>query len=139
MTSPLLVLAVSIVRTWTRVYTWRMQPAMREARCAEVESDLWEFRRDPRRERGINPAVQVVVRMLLGMPDDLRWRAAHPSVRERPVWRTIALTATTAAVLLAALWIFDAMRAHELPRSPAPMRFIAAPPPPPPLPPSQPR
>ena len=30
------------VRAWTRLYTWRVAPSLREARRAEIESDLWE-------------------------------------------------------------------------------------------------
>jgi DNA-binding PadR family transcriptional regulator len=39
-------LAIGAVRVWTRLYTWRTQPAVRTERCAEIESDLWESRHD---------------------------------------------------------------------------------------------
>jgi len=139
MKSPSLRFVIALVRTWTRLYTWRMQRAIREARRAEIASDLWEFQQDPGAGRGLSPVIHVLVRLLLGIPDDLCWRAAHSVRRERPLWRTIALTVTTAVLALAALWIFDLMRAQELPRPPARMHFIAAPPPPPPIPPPPPR
>ena len=46
MTSLLLRISVAAVRGWTRVYTWRMPPVVREARRAEIESDLWASRTD---------------------------------------------------------------------------------------------
>ena len=139
MKSPPLRLAIALVRAWTRLYTWRMEPAIRKARHAEIESDLWEFEQGPDAGRRLSPAVQVMARVLLGVPDDLSWRAAHSFLQEAPLWRTIALTVTTAALVIAALWIFDVMRAQELPHPPARMHFIAAPPPPPPSPPPPPR
>ena len=71
MTSPLFGLAVTVVRAWTRVYTWRLDPLPRERRRAEMESDLWEFQRDRGGNRGLSPAVQVLARMVIGVPDDL--------------------------------------------------------------------
>jgi hypothetical protein len=44
--TPLLQLSVAAVRLWTRVYTWRMPRSVREARIAEIESDLWECQSD---------------------------------------------------------------------------------------------
>ena len=35
-------LVTGAVRSWTRFYTWRVAPSLREARRAEIESDLWE-------------------------------------------------------------------------------------------------
>ena len=56
MNSLLLRFAVSLVRGWTRAYTWRMPPGLRPVpRCAEVESDLWELQQDPDRDRGLSP------------------------------------------------------------------------------------
>src|SRR5438094_8714239 len=46
MMSRLLRLAIAFVRKWTRVYTARMSPELREARRAEIESDLWEVQQD---------------------------------------------------------------------------------------------
>jgi TonB family protein len=40
-------IASGLVLTWTRLYTWGMPPAARDARHAEVESDLWESAHDP--------------------------------------------------------------------------------------------
>ena len=68
MKSPPLRLAIALVRAWTRLYTWRMEPAIRKARHAEIESDLWEFEQDPDAGRRLSPAVQVMARVLLGVP-----------------------------------------------------------------------
>jgi hypothetical protein len=65
--------SIAAVLMWARLYTWRMPGSVRQARIAEIESDLWESSRD-----GNQPAMlpfQIVARLLIGMPDDLRWRA----------------------------------------------------------------
>jgi len=131
--------AIALVRLWTRVYTARMSPDLRESRRAEIESDLWEFEQDRAARRVLHPSVHVLVRLVLGIPDDLRWRAAHASAGVRPM-RTVAVV-TVVALLLAALWMFDALRATDLPLpSEPPSRFSATPPPPPPpAPPPRPR
>ncbi len=62
MTAPLFALAVAVLRAWTHVYTWRLDPVLRERRRAEIESDLWEFQQDPAGNRGLSPALQVLAR-----------------------------------------------------------------------------
>ena len=119
--------AIAVVRAWTRLYTWRLPAAVREARRAEIESDLWEFQRDSDNHRHFNPAVHTLIRLLLGVPDDLHWRAAHASFRVRTLRIAAALTATV--LFLAALWVLDLMRTRKLPLPPAappPRRFIHA-------------
>ena len=71
----LLRLSVAAVRLWTRVYTWRMPRSVREARRAEIESDLWECQTD----EAAGPALpmQIMGRLALGVFDDMRWRAEH--------------------------------------------------------------
>ena len=39
--------AVTIIRTWTRIYTWGAPTLWAEQRRAEIESDLWEQQQDP--------------------------------------------------------------------------------------------
>ena len=97
MTSPFLVLAVAVVRAWTRVYTWRLDPLLRERRYAEIESDLWAFQQDPAGNRGLTPAIQVLARLAIGVPDDLGWRADHIVVDVTPQRRVAAVAATAAA------------------------------------------
>jgi hypothetical protein len=133
-------LAIALVRRWTRVYTAHMSPDLREARRAEIDSDLWEFQQDRVARRRLHPTVHVLVRLVLGIPDDLRWRGAHLSVGVGAV-RTM-LVLTTVVLLLAAVWLFDVMRTADLPLPSAPRsRFTTtlAPPPPPAPPPPRPR
>ena len=66
MTSPPLVLAVAVAPRVDAVYTWRLDPVLRERRRAEIESDLWEFQQDPAGSRGLSPAIQVLARMASG-------------------------------------------------------------------------
>jgi len=138
MKSPLLGFAVVIVRAWTRLYTWRMSPTLREARRAEIESDLWEFEHDVTGGSGISPAMHVLLRMIAGVPDDVQWRVEHVVPGDGRLRTTIALTAS--AFLVAALWVLNALQ-PELPPLPAPARGLDVrilPPPPPPPPPCRP-
>jgi uncharacterized membrane protein YhaH (DUF805 family) len=80
-------LAAAIVRAWTRAYTAWLAPTIREARRAEIDSDLWEHAHaaneaaDPRTVAG-----QILARCLLGIGGDLTWRvqmAAGPGRLEK--------------------------------------------------------
>lgn len=117
MRSRLVGFAIAAVRSWTRLYTWRLPAAVRGVRRAEIESDLWESQQDSDNHRRLNPAVHTLIRLLLGVPDDLRWRTAHASSRGRTLWMAAALTA--AVLFLAALGILDLMRTRKLPLPPA--------------------
>jgi hypothetical protein len=123
MKSHLLGVAIAIVRAWTRVYTWRLPRALRESRRAEIESDLWESRRDT--GRAVSPAVQVALRLLLGVPDDLQWRMAHASFGRN--FRLIIAVLAATVFLLAGFWI-DLARARRLPVPPPPSQFAPVPP-----------
>ena len=130
--------AVAVVRAWTRIYTWRLPPDLREARRAEIESDLWECQQD-QNERGLTSAMHVFIRLMMGIPDDLGWRAEHADIGYSQLRRTLAASATAAALVLAALWAFTSLQPVELPPARPPLRFITLalrPPPPPPPPPS---
>jgi uncharacterized protein (TIGR03435 family) len=89
-------LAIAVVRAWTALYTWRMPPALREERRAEIDSDLWEFQQDANGDRGLGPALQVLFRLLAGIPDDLGWRLEHSASGDKASRNTIALAATAA-------------------------------------------
>ena len=135
-------IAVAVVRTWTRIYTARVQPNVRETRRAEIESDLWEFQQDQDAGGSLAAAIHVLVRLMMGIPDDLGWRADHSAAHPSQLRRTVALSATAAALALAALWVFTSLQPVELPPTRPPQRFVTLapppppPPPPPPLPPS---
>ena len=124
-------IAMAIVRGWTRLYTWRLPAEARDARRAELESDLWESHLNDR-------AWQVIGRLVLGMPDDLRWRFASAGPHH-PARRTIALGVAT-GLLLAIAWAGSAFARIDPPSPPAPpnlkwqIKHYPPPPPPPPPP-----
>ena len=96
-------IAVIIIRTWTRAYTWGTPSAWAEQRRAEIESDLWEQQQDPNGARGLAPAVQVLARLFAGIADDLSWRVERTTLQDNVlIRRALVLAATTVA--LAVLW-----------------------------------
>jgi hypothetical protein len=142
--SLMLASALALVRGWTRLYTARMERPLRDARRAEIESDLWELHEDARR-RGATPeliALHMFARLVGGVVDDLRWRAEQgidPAVIVGPALWAMAV----ASVLM--LWtIVSALQTREPPLSPVgsntlvrmlyPVRLYPAPPAPPPMP-----
>jgi hypothetical protein len=113
--SLLLRLAVSLVRGWTRAYTWRMPAGLGESRCAEIESDLWELQQDPDRGRGLSPAGQVIGRFFMGLPDDVFWRVEQAvDGNDRLRRRTVALTAAATCVLVV-LWVLPGWLSRPAP------------------------
>jgi len=124
-------LVVAVVRAWTRLYTWCMPEDSRLARRAEIESDLWEFEHDHDSSRGVSAPLQLLLRLVLGIPDDLYWRMTYASFPEK-VLRGVALGTAVIAIVMA--WLFVALP-DKLPTPPPIMAFTPAPPPPPPPPP----
>ncbi len=62
--------AIGLTRRWVGLYTKGLPPEVRDARRAEIESDLWEQGEDGT-ANGSQPdetALQVFVRLLLGVP-----------------------------------------------------------------------
>lgn len=134
MTPPLPRLASALVRAWTRAYTWRMDPDDCHARRAEIESDLWESFHDQTRQSDATGAAHLLVRLVLGIPDDLSWRAAHVSIGG--FVRAVMLTGTVVMVV-GGVWVYNVLRARELPDPPPtarPLLWCPMPPPPPPPP-----
>ena len=78
--SPFDDVASNLVRRWVRFYTGRLDPAIRDARRAEIESDLWEHRREAglANLRPGQTGLEIVARWLLGIPADLTWRRGVP-------------------------------------------------------------
>jgi hypothetical protein len=134
MTSVLTRVAVAAVRGWTRIYTWRMEPAFRDARRAEIDSDLWECQADA----GPALPMQMMLRLIRGVLHDLRWRAEMMIANSHVAWRKILLTLGSAAIAGCG-WLAFFIGPTELPQLPAApdlvSRRIAYPPPPPPPPP----
>jgi hypothetical protein len=131
---------LEVVRTWTRLYTSGMPPVLRDSRRAEIESDLWEFQRDPAAMGGSSPTIHILVRMVIGILADLCWRWENTVMRRNLIHAVVAFMATTLIVIaVAALY---AMRVGVLPPPPTAPALDASTiraPAPPPLPPPPPR
>jgi hypothetical protein len=129
-----LAVAQRAVRGWVSLYTRAITPPVRQARCDEMESDVWEHMRD-RLDGGIAQpliAVALLERMLRGIPSDLSWRRTHLSVateaaadgKERPMlealkrnwWQIVAgvLTAWNAFLISAYATAHDIGSADQL-------------------------
>jgi len=125
------------VRRWTRIYTWGLPPAVREARCQDIESDLWESAHDPDVTEA-ELATQMVMRLISGIADDVAWRVAQVSLA-----KSITLRLVPAAVILCMLLLFAAVAplTTNVPDEPEPptgarqMQTMVPDPPPPPPPP----
>ena len=86
--------AASLARLWTRVYTAGLDPALRDQRREEIDSDLWESLRDA------DARTQILPRLMAGAVDDVLWRVTHVSVA---TWAS-SLRLVAIAVALLALW-----------------------------------
>ena len=86
-----------MARWWTRIYTAGLPDHLREARRAEVESDLWESLTDGA------PSHHILARTALGLPDDLTWSLTvmDTSARATTTWSV----GTLLAFALAWIWL----------------------------------
>ncbi len=76
-------IAPAFARAWLRLYTSGMPADLRDARHADVNTDLWEHQQDAQGD-GASPvaiAAEVLLRTLVGVPDDLGWRREAASAR----------------------------------------------------------
>ena len=64
-------LSVKAARRWAAVYTRGLSADVRERRCLELESDMWEHLHDADEP---DAASAVFGRFLRGIPADVRWR-----------------------------------------------------------------
>ena len=71
--------AARFVRWWVRFYTLGLPASERDARIAELESDIWEQVEFARREgaSGGFTTLQICTRLLFGTPMDLTWRLSR--------------------------------------------------------------
>lgn len=128
---------IACVRCWTCMYTWRLPPAVRDARREEIESDLWESSHDPGLTQA-ELAIQTLMRLTLGVADDLAWRFAQLTVTRQVTRRAVTVAAVLCMVaLLAPL----SQLTTDVPHPPQPPvtslevhRTVPDPPPPPPPP-----
>ena len=80
----LLDFAIALTRSWAATYTRGLPQGVRAERREEIECDLWHQQRlaDLQRQPVTGTAIEVLARMLLGIPADLTWRAeAGPSLK----------------------------------------------------------
>jgi hypothetical protein len=82
-----------------------MPPELRDRRRAEIDADLWEFQHDFATARSLTPALQLLLRLVLGVPDDLAWCVEHVADADAAPGRTIMMTARAvgAALFIAVL------------------------------------
>jgi uncharacterized protein (TIGR03435 family) len=111
-------LAARLVRLWTRAYTLGMSLPAREARLHEIDSDLWECLHDADRRTS---AIEMLTRLLLGVPDDLLWR-----VEQAPAPRAITASAFTCSFALHVCALAAAVWCASWPADPAPPRSWAS-------------
>lgn len=72
----LLHFAITLIRAWTGTYTRGLPAELRAQRREEVDCDLWEQQRlaDLELEPVTGTAVEVILRLVLGVPADVLWR-----------------------------------------------------------------
>jgi hypothetical protein len=89
--------AATVTRWWTRFYTAGLPEDLRDARRAEVESDLWESLADG------SPSRHILARLALGLVDDLTWSLTlmDSSSRATAKWSVGSL----AVFVLSWLWL----------------------------------
>jgi hypothetical protein len=90
-----------LTRRWVRLYTAGLPPEIREARRAELESDLWEQDHEAA-AAGVRPtmtAMQVLHRLVRGLPADLSWRQQQGGAK---VFRKAGRAAVEGAMLTTA-------------------------------------
>ena len=125
---------MACVRGWTRLYTWRLPPAARDARREEIESDLWESSHDPGMTEA-ELAIQTMMRMMLGIADDLAWRFVQLTVTTHVTLRSLSAAAVLLMLLLFAMLSQLTTDVPALPTPPVASlqvrRRVPDPPPPP--------
>ena len=74
--------STGFVQAWVRLYTIGLPPGLRDARRDEIDSDLWEQAHHTGMHTTPSPTAHLLLRWLLGLPDDLLWRLAHIRSRD---------------------------------------------------------
>jgi len=86
--------AAAVVTAWTRLYTARMAPGVRDGRRAEIASDLWEHAHAP---SGTSSGPAILWRCVSGVPADIAWRFETATVPALQAAGAGALARTLAA------------------------------------------
>ena len=93
--SAVLDVAVGMTRSWVAVYTSGLAPELRDARRAEIDSDLWEHRQiaELTEEPQGETTFHLLTRLLLGILSDVTWRleTGHSVSGERSIRMNAAL------------------------------------------------
>ena len=105
----MIALAIGLTRAWVRLYTKGLPPERRETRRAEIDSDLWEQGYDGE-SNGNDPqetGLQVLFRLLAGIPADLTWRLQERGAAKASRDRSIKMNQSLPmrALLIAALMV----------------------------------
>ena len=76
--------ASTVVRRWVGLYTRGLVAELRDGRRAEIESDLWAqaVESTVAGQGSTSVEIEMVTRLVLGMPADIGWRWSHRG--ERP-------------------------------------------------------
>ena len=86
---------VGMTRSWVAVYTSGLPPELRDARRAEIDSDLWEQRQiaELTEEPQGETTFHLLTRLLLGILSDVTWRleTGHSVSGERSIRMNEAL------------------------------------------------
>jgi hypothetical protein len=94
--------AERLVRSWARLYTRGLDPAVRASRAAELESDLWE--QLSAEGDTLRTQLAIVSRLLRGAAADVSWRRERKGRRRRPApagaIRALGWSVWAAALLL---------------------------------------
>ena len=71
--------ASRVVRRWVALYTHGLATELRDQRRAEIESDLWAEwdEADMLGPAPLPVAVEILARLVLGIPADIGWRYSH--------------------------------------------------------------
>jgi hypothetical protein len=99
---------VRVTRRWVRLYTAGLPSEIREARCAELESDLWEHEHEAVTAVGrpTKTAIQVLHRLVRGIPADLAWRQQQGGAKVfRKAGRAAVEGARLTTAALAQHWV----------------------------------
>lgn len=85
--------APTLVRRWVNLYTRGMATELRDARRAEIESDLWAQSEEAdmlgRAPRSVG--IEMVTRLALGIPADILWRRSHRRANDDSSRKEIAM------------------------------------------------
>ncbi|MEX1195711.1 MAG: hypothetical protein WD904_08870 [Dehalococcoidia bacterium] len=104
--------ATALTRSWAATYTRGLPAELRNERCDEIDCDLWEHQwlASRRASPATGTAIEILARMLVGIPSDITWRAqagspsrADRSIKMNESWYTRVLLAAGLAIGLFAV------------------------------------